>query len=65
MLPAEVRDFVPRYNQVFVHRYIFIRSEFSTFFNDGILRPDICETCGETANKTAAVAVLATAKRHI
>jgi hypothetical protein len=65
MLPAKVRDFVRRYNQVFVHRYIFIRSEFSTFFNDGVPRPEICETCGETANKTATVAVPATAKRHI
>jgi len=62
---AKVRDFVPRYNQVFVHRCISIRLEFSTFFNDGVLRPEICKTGGETANKTAAVAVPATAKRHI
>jgi hypothetical protein len=65
MPPAEVRDFVPWYNQVFVHRYVFISSEFSTFFNDGVLRPEIQETCGETANKTAAIAVPATAKRYI
>jgi len=44
---AKVRDFVPRYNQVFVHRCISIRLEFSTFFNDGVLRPEICETGGE------------------
>jgi hypothetical protein len=65
MPSTKVRDFVLRYNQIFVHRYIFIRSEFSTFFNDGVLRPEICETCGEAANKIAAAAVPTTAKRHI